>query len=173
VAGPQNPGWRDAVERAVDVPQFLTHVAVEMFVSELDGLTGGWAMNNFYLHRRVGTTNHQFLVWDRDNAFQAIDTSILIRSEHNLLFQKLLAYDDWRAFYLTAVEKCARLAAGGAWLERRVVATTALIREAVYADVRKPGSNDDFDTDVAFLRRFARQRPAVVLAEVEALRRAR
>jgi spore coat protein CotH len=172
VAGPQNPGWRDAVERAVDVPQFLTHVAVEMFVSELDGLTGLWAMNNFYLHRRSGATSHQFLVWDRDNAFQAIDTSILLRSEQNILFQKLLAYDEWRAFYLDAVENCARLAAGG-WLERRVAATAALIREAVYADTRKPAANDVFETDVAFLRRFARERPAVVIAEVDALRRAR
>ena len=173
VAEPPNPAWRDAIERAVDVPQFLTHVAVEMFVSELDGLTGRWAMNNFYLHRLAGTTGHQFLVWDRDNAFQQIDTSILLRADQNLLFQKLLNYDDWRAFYLDAVENCARLAARGGWLERRVAFTAALIREAVYADPRKPASNDVFDTNVAFLRRFARERPALVIAEVAALRQAR
>jgi spore coat protein CotH len=173
VGATQTASWRDTVERYADVRQFLTHVAVETFVSELDGLTGLWAMNNFYLYRPEGTTRHQFLVWDRDNAFQDIDSSVLSRVPQSLLFQKLLAYDDLWNFYLTALDTCATLAADDGWLEGVVDARAMLIRDAAYQDTNKPVSNDKFDSEVAFLRAFARQRPAVVRADVEALRRSR
>jgi spore coat protein CotH len=162
--------WRASVERYLDTRQFLTHVAVELFVSEMDGLTGAWAMNNFFLHRPAGTTRHQFLAWDRDNAFQKVDSSVLLRTDENVLFRTLVAYDDLRAFYLDALETCARLAAEAGWLETQVAARASLIREAAYQDSRKAFSNEEFESEVAFLREFARRRSAIVLAEVASLR---
>jgi len=72
---------------------------------------------------------------------------------------------------LTAVDTCARVAADGGWLGGLVDARSRLIRAAVHADPRKPATNDIFESDVTFLQQFARLRPAVVVAEVEALRR--
>jgi len=161
--------WRESVERLLDVRGFLTHIAVEMFVSENDGILGNWAMNNFYLYRPSASTEHRFIPWDRDNAFLGADTSILLRAGDNLLMRRLLEHPDLREFYLQALERCA---SEGGWLEQAIVARANLIRAAVHADERKQFPNDKFESEVAFLSEFARARPGFVLAEVARLRRA-
>jgi hypothetical protein len=158
--------WRQNIERLVDVPQFLAHVAVEKFLSESDGVLGAWGMNNFYLHRPAGTTRHQFIPWDRDNAFQEADASIFLRGEENVLFRQLMTHADLRAAYLQALAACARAATDDDWLQREVIATAALVREAVHQDVRKPYSNERFEEEVRFLEGFARIRSTIVLAAV-------
>jgi spore coat protein H len=167
---PDDGGWRENVERLLDVPAFLMHIAVEQFVSEADGLLGNWAMNNFYLYRPADSVRHQILPWDRDGSFQVIDSSIMIRTSDNLLFQRLMAYDDLREAYLQAVEACARAAAEGDWLENLIVARAGLVRGAVAADTHKPYTVDDFEAHAAFLQAFAHLRSGIVLAEVAALR---
>jgi len=162
-----SPGWRESVERVLDVRGFLTHIAVEMFVSENDGILGSWAMNNFYLYRPSGSTQHRFIPWDRDNAFLAADTSILLRAGDNVLVRRLLEHPDLREFYLQALERCA---AEGGWLEQAIVARANLVRAAAYADDRKSFPNDRFESDVAFLIEFARSRPGFVRSEVARLR---
>jgi spore coat protein H len=159
--------WRESVERVLDVRGFLTHIAVEMFVSENDGILGAWAMNNFYLYRPSASTQHRFIPWDRDNAFLGPDTSILLRTGDNVLMRRLLEHPDLREFYLQALERCA---GEGGWLEQAIVARANLIRAAAYADDRKQFPNDRFEADVAFLSEFARSRPGFVLAEVARLR---
>ncbi len=124
-------------------------------------------MNNFYLYRPSGSTQHRFIPWDRDNAFLAADTSILLRTGDNILMRRLLEHPDLREFYLQALERCAR---EGGWLEQAIVARANLIRAAVRADERKSFSNDVFEAQVAFLSDFARSRPDFVLAEVARLR---
>jgi hypothetical protein len=167
---PADAAWRENVERLLDVPHFLMHVAVEQFVSEADGLMGNWAMNNFYLYRPGDSTRHQFLPWDRDGSFQVIDSSIMIRTADNQLFQRLMAYDDLREAYLQAIEACARAAADGDWLENLMTSRAALIRGAVASDTSKPYTVDDFEAHAAFLQAFAHLRPGIVLAEVSRLR---
>ena len=162
-----SPAWREVVERLLDVHGFLTHVAVEMFVAENDGILGNWAMNNFYLYRPSGSTQHRFIPWDRDNAFLTTDMSILTRADQNILMRRLLEHPDLREFYLQALERCAREAG---WVEQAIVTRANLIRAAAYADERKMFSNDVFDAEVAKLTGFARVRPGVVLSEVTSLR---
>jgi len=159
--------WRESVERLLDVRGFLTHVAIEAFVSENDGILGNWAMNNFYLYRPSGSTQHRFIPWDRDNAFLAANTSILLRAGDNILMRRLLEHPDLREFYLQVLERCAR---EGGWLEQAIVTRANLIRAAAYADDRKSFPNDRFEADVAFLIQFARSRPGFVAAEVARLR---
>ncbi len=161
------PAWRESIERLLDVRGFLTHVAVETFVSENDGILGNWAMNNFYLYRPSGSTQHRFIPWDRDNAFLAADTSILLRAGDNILMRRLLEHPDLREFYLQALERCAR---EGGWLEQAIVTRANLIRAAAYADNRKSFPNDRFESDLAFLIQFARSRPGFVVAEVARVR---
>ena len=165
-AGP-SPAWRESVERLLDVRGFLTHVAIEMFVADNDGILGNWAMNNFYLYRPSGSTEHRFIPWDRDNAFLGADTSVLLRAGDNILVRRLLEHPDLREFYLQALERSAR---EGGWLEQAIVSRANLIRAAAYADERKSFSNDRFEADVAFLSEFARSRSSIVLAEVARLR---
>lgn len=167
---PASPTWRDSVERYLDVPGFLTHVGIETFVSELDGLLGFWAMNNFYVYRPTGSTRHSFLPWDRDSSFQAIDSSVMLRADENVLFRRLLEYPDLRTFYLQVLETCAGVASENGWLEHEVVTRADLIRAAAYTDSRKSYTNEEFEGGIAFLQTFARTRPGVVLAEVERLK---
>jgi len=168
---PESATWRESVERYLDIPGFLTHVAVETFVSELDGLLGFWTMNNFYVYRPTGSTRHYFLPWDRDRSFQTIESSVMLRADENVLLRRLLEHPDLRAFYLQALETCAGVASQNGWLEQEIVARADLIRAAAYADSRKSHSNEEFEGEIGFLQTFARVRPGIVLAEVERLKR--
>lgn len=163
---PPDTVWRGRVERYLDLEQLVTHVAIETFLSELDGVLGFAGMTNFYLYRRAGTERHRLLVWDKDRTFTQGDSPILLRAEENVLFTRALAFDDLRALYLSVLERCARSAVEGNWLEAEITHASALIQAAAYDDIVKPFSNDEYDLAVAFLKQFARQRPAFVLQEV-------
>jgi spore coat protein CotH len=162
--------WRQSVERYLDVPGFLTHVAIESFLSELDGILGFWAINNVYLYRPTGSTQHHFVPWDRDHAFQAADSSIMLRANDNVLMRRLLEHPDLRDYYFDVHETVAGVAGESGWLEGEIVRTANLIREAAHADVRKQFTNEDFESSIAFLRTFAAVRSGNVLAEVARLR---
>jgi hypothetical protein len=127
-------------------------------------------MNNFFVYRPTGSTRHSFLPWDRDSSFQAIDSSVMLRADENVLFRRLLEYPDLRTFYLQVLETCAGVASQNGWLEHEVVTRADLIRAAAYADSRKSYTNEEFEGGIAFLQTFARTRPGVVLAEVERLK---
>lgn len=166
---PNSPTWLESVERYLDVRQFLLHVAIERFTSEIDGVLGNWAMNNFYVYRPAGSTRHQLIPWDRDNAFQAVDSSVMLGASDNVLMRRLLEHPDLRAYYLGALEAVAG-AAGS--LESDIVSRAGLIRAAAHADTSKPRTNEEFEEAVAFLRDFAQRRAGFVLAEVARLRSA-
>ncbi len=167
-----SPTWRESVDRYLDVTAFLTHAAVETYVSELDGLLGYWAINNVHVYRPTGSTRHHFIPWDRDQSFQAVDSSVMLRVADNIPMRRLLEYPDLRAYYLQVLETCARVASGGGWMDQEIVSRANLIRDAAYADQRKSNSNEEFEGSIAFLRAFAANRPAIVLAEVAGLRSA-
>lgn len=162
--------WRESVERFLDLHQFVTHVAIEEFTSEIDGILGDWGMNNFFLYRPSDSTRHVVIPWDRDNSFQAMEASVLHGTDQNVIVQRLLSYPDLRELYLQTLERCAMMAGQDGWLEAQVNARAALVERAALADTRKRYSNEDFNSSIAFLKAFAAARPAAVLAEVEQLR---
>ena len=90
------------------------------------------------------------------------------RANDNVLVRRLLEQPDLRAYYFQMLEACASAADG--WLEQEIVTRANLVRDAAYADTRKNNTNEDFDAEILFLRAFARNRPAVVLAEIAKLR---
>jgi spore coat protein CotH len=57
---PDDVVWRDRVERYVDLSQLVTHAAIDVFLAENDGILGASGMNNFYLYRAAGSTQHRF-----------------------------------------------------------------------------------------------------------------
>ncbi|MSO55528.1 MAG: hypothetical protein EXQ55_01180 [Acidobacteria bacterium] len=164
--------WRERVSQYIDLPQLVTYVAIETFLTEIDGFLGTAGMANFYVYRPAGQNTHRLLPWDRDTTFQEIDSPIFARTWDNVLFSRALAFGDLRALYLDVLEQCARAAAEDRWLETEVSRVSALIRNSVYEDTRKPFSNEAYDQDTAFLLEFAKRRPAYVLDEVAKARRA-
>jgi len=164
--------WRDHVSTYLDVEQFMTHVAVETFLSEEDGVLGFAGMANFYLYRPAGGP-HRLIAWDKDSTFDRIDSPVFLRANENEVFRRALSLEALRAQYLGALEQSARTAALGGWLEGEIVRLAAVVSAALRDDPVKPYGNDQHDAAVAFLIQFARQRPAFVLGEVAAARAAR
>jgi spore coat protein H len=165
--------WRDRVEEYLDLPQFVTHAAIEVFLAENDGILGASGMNNFYLYRAAGSTRHRLFPWDKDSAFANPQFDLLTRADENVVFRRAMAYGDLRALYWEALEACARAAAADGWLEAEITRAAALIDASVRADTRKPFSTDEFDGAIASLQEFARTRSNFVLREIDKMRRTR
>jgi spore coat protein CotH len=164
---PEDAVWRDRVERYIDLPQLITHTAIEVFLAENDGILGASGMNNFYLYRAAGTTRHRLFPWDKDNAFADPLFGLLTRADENVLFRRAMAYPDLRALYWRVLEACARSAAADGWLEAEITRAAALIDASVRADPRKRFSTEEFEAAVALLQQFARTRSNFVLREID------
>ncbi len=161
---------------------FLRHLALEQFVAEWDGLTGYAGLNNFYLYRRPKKNEYRFLVWDKDNAFKTLDHAVMQGTTDNILSRRMLETPAWRERYLafllevqaSADQRDVETGAGAplppTWLEQEVSTQYLQIRQAMREDVNKPFSNDDFETDITFLKAFASARGGIVKAQVAALR---
>jgi spore coat protein CotH len=163
---PSDTLWRSRVEQYVDLPQLLTHVAVETFLSELDGLLGYAGLNNFYVYRPAGSTRHQFFAWDRDNAFQGVDVSIFERADQNVLVRRALTYPDLYSFYLDVLEQTARAAAEDGFLDFQIRSGAAVIEAAAALDTNTPYTQEQRLDAIAYLIDFARLRPGIVLKQV-------
>jgi spore coat protein CotH len=161
--------WRADVERHLDLTQFMTHVAIESFLAENDGILGHTGMNNFYLYREGSTMPHRLIVWDKDNTFVNAYMTILMRWDENAVMRRALLAPELRAVLVSTLEACARAALEG-WWTALLNGFAALIDAAVREDSRKPYSNADFDAEIDHLRRFILLRPQFVLQEVERLR---
>jgi spore coat protein CotH len=162
----QDAVWRERVEQRLHVSQFVTHVAIETFLAEDDGVLGSSGMANFYLYRYAGSEVHRLIPWDKDLTFAAPDRPIMLRTDENELFRRVLAYDDLRELYLRKLGQSARIASADAWLAREIANSSALISDAVHADPLKAFPNEEFDAGVEELRAFARRRPVYVLKEL-------
>lgn len=162
----EDPVWRERVSLWLDLEQYVTQTAIETFMSELDGLLGYEGMNNFYLYREAGTSRHRVVPWDRDNAFQSIDSPIFLRADENVILRRALTFGDLRTLYLDVLERCARSAMEDDPLAAQVDRLAELVAQAALDDPRKQFSNERFGEQIEFLRAFARERPAFVLREV-------
>ena len=165
--------WREEVSAHVDLEQVVTSVAIGAFMSEWDDVLGYAGVNNVYLFRPAGSTQHQFLPWDRDNAFHDEDPWIFRRIEQNVLLQRALTYPDLYALYLDTLERAAEAAGQGRWLENEMRTAAAVIASAVADDPRTPYPHQQHQEDLEFLLEFARRRPQDVLSQVAAARRGR
>jgi spore coat protein H len=161
--------WGSDMARHLDLPQFMTHVAIESFIAENDGILGHTGMNNFYLYRESSWSPHRLVVWDKDNSFLDATMPVLERWDQNEVMRRALMIPELRALFLQTLETCARLAADG-WWGAVLNNYAALVDAAAREDSRKPFANEQFDADIAHLRRFIQTRTTFVLEEVERLR---
>jgi len=152
-----------SVSEFVDLPRFLLYLAVENFIAEIDGITGEWGMNNFYLYRFEGGNRFEFIPWDKDVVFTAVDHSIWKNTNQNVLVRRLLAAPEGRLAYLAALALCVEAAGGeGGWLAMEIDRAYEQVREAALKDPAKPYSNADFEGAVRSLRDFAAGRAGSV-----------
>jgi hypothetical protein len=161
-----------AVGEYLDLRLFMKHVAIENFLVEWDGITGNWAMNNFYLYRFRQSNRSQFIPWDKDNTFTFIDVPVEFRMDLNVLTRRAMMVPELRQVYYDTLAECASAAAEPdssdprGWLEREVDRQANQIAAAVAEDAVFPFSYDQFQASVEFLRQFARERPPFVICEV-------
>jgi spore coat protein CotH len=170
VTAPVDSVWRDRVGEYVDLRQFVTHVAIETFLAELDGVLGANGMNNFYLYRPAGGTLHRMVVWDKDQTFSQIDRPIFQYADDNELFRRASGFDDLRRLFLDVLEECARSVLEEGWLSAEIERLGALVGDAAREDPLKPFTNEEFEEALEFLRAFARERPAFVRQEIDRAR---
>ena len=173
-------GFPQALGDYLDLKQFVTHVALENFVAESDGILGDlYGMANFYLYRFERRNLFQFLVWDKDATFTWSGRDIWKNVNDNVLTRKALAVPELRRAYLEALATSAVLAGGeGGWLEQEITREYNQIRAAAREDpikqcpspagVLRTCSNDEFENEITRLHQFARERAEFVLREVAA-----
>ena len=174
----------------LDIRRYITHIAIENFLSEPDGLLGGLGMNNFYLYRFEESARSELIVWDQDLAFEWLESPPPWHNvETNVLAAKIWATPYLRSLYLQTLLEIAAIVGPPAgaravtdpsarhcpapkgdppcgWLEGEIFRAYAQIREAALADPRAPHSDEAFEESIEFLKRFARERGDIVRAEV-------
>jgi hypothetical protein len=168
---------------------FTKHIAVENFVADQDGFNGDYGVNNFYLYRWTNSSRLTFIPWDKSEAFKnPVDETIFRNfldgdpSRRNRLSGRAMTIDAARNMYLDALLAAAKSATEldsqnpsdtRGWMDREIDREYAQIKDYVYADTKKPFSNDDFEAAVQSLHDFAHQRPSNVIAQVNAFRSGR
>ena len=169
---PDDGVWRERVEQYLDLRQFITHVAMEQFLADDDGILGTYSMNNFYLYRYANTSRHRLIVWDKDSTFLYPEFDIFRNAEQNAIFRRAIGYRDLFDLYLEVLERCAFAASEDDWMEREILRAGALVAPHVREDVRKPFSSEEFDQAIELLVDWVRKRPQFVLKEVQKVRAA-
>jgi hypothetical protein len=161
----------EALQPYLNLRGYITHIAIENFLSQPDGLLGGLGMNNFYLYRPEGTSRSELIVWDQDLAFEWLETPPPWHNiDTNQLATKIWETPALRTLYLqTLVEIAASVGPPAGWLEAEISDEYAQIREAALNDPRTPHSDEDFEQAIAFLKLFARQRATIVREHVAQL----
>jgi spore coat protein CotH len=162
-----------AVGEFLDLPLFVRYVAVQNFLAEWDGILGYAGVNNFYLYRFENSQRSQFIPWDDDNAFRAIDFPILEGHDRNVLMRRAMAVPALRALYFDTLLAAAASAtevgpSGLGWLEEEVRREVDLITNLMMQDTFKPFTNENFAEGARFMLEFAQGRPAFVRAQVAA-----
>jgi hypothetical protein len=75
-------------------------------------------------------------------------------------------FADLRTRYLDVLAECARTVSNNGWLEQTLDAAATLVAEPSRQDAVKPYTDEEHDEAVAFLRSFARERPAFIVRAV-------
>ena len=165
--------WEQVATRFFDFDMMLAYLAVEMFLSDHDGLVGDWGMNNFYFYRFEDSERFQFIPWDKDYNFHEVSRDAFAGFDDNVLIATAMRYPRLREAYVLALRRCAAIAlepaadgTGPGWLEREISREAAMIRTSAYDDAAKAYTNERFEQEVAWMLDFARQRSGQIYRQV-------
>jgi len=165
----------NAVSRYLDLKLYLTLVATENVIAEVDGLWGSvYGTNNIYLYRFQGQDLFDWIPWDKDLAFWD-PQRLLPDGQENVLARRLMAIPQYRTFYLSQLAKAATLMGGaGGWADQEVSRMYNLIRPAAIDDPHKqcsqlgvarppsPCGAADFEQAIQAMHAFVATRAAFV-----------
>ena len=162
-----------AVAPYVDVRQFLSHIAAETFMAEVDGILGDLGMANHFLYRFQGKNLFRFIVWDKDNTFSNSSRDILRNVNEHILTRRLLAIPSLRDFFLSELVRATTLAGGaGGWLDQEIDRVWAMVQAPLAEDPNKqcpaadfqpgtllrPCNSQDAENGYQHIKQFARDR---------------
>jgi spore coat protein CotH len=158
-------GYAAVMAAHLDVPRFVTYLAVENAIAENDGIVGFEGMNNFYLYQYAGTNRFVFIPWDKDTTFVSPDFALLERLDSNVLVRRLLADPAQMAFYRSEVKRAATVAVNPRFLGPKIEAAYALIRNAALEDTHKPFTNEQFELGVEGMKALIAAREQNIAAQ--------
>lgn len=150
----------------LDVERLLTYVAVENAVVEWDGFVGDLGVNNFYLYELGARPFFVLVPWDKDTSFRAAEWPLERNLELNALTRRLTAVPELRQVYTNAVIRAVTSYVNPRWLGPRLEDAYAQVRDAAWADDKKPFSNEEFELAVGGLRGLLEAREAGLLAQL-------
>lgn len=164
-----------AMSEFLDLPALATHLAVEDFITEWDGLVGDEGMNNFYLYRFAGNNRFRFIPWDKDVILIATDHPIDNKLETNVLTRRLMAVPELADAYYTALQRVAEIAGGaGGWMDQELERIYSQIRGAALTDPNKvcegthgAPCNPAFEDEIEWLRVIVRDRAEFVVTSLQ------
>jgi spore coat protein CotH len=106
-----NEDFAGMVSRYVDVPRFLTFLAAESYLADFDGFLGApFGMNNFYVYRYAGRTEHLFMPWDKDGTLKDVDRLTIEEIADNVLSRRLLEVPEFAEFFAQELIRATDLA---------------------------------------------------------------
>ena len=161
--------FQTEVGKYLHLQLFIRHLAVERFISDIDGFLGDWGPNNFYLYRFENWTLSAIIPWDKDSTFYDLLDDIYKGFDRSVLGQRILSLPALRRYYLESLLGCAASVAEpdvpGAtvsWFEAELLRQRAQILESARADGNKPYTNERVDEAHQEMLEFVRNRSAVV-----------
>jgi len=180
--------FRSTLPTRVDVTNLIRHMAIEMYIGDLDGIHGQFAPNNFDVYRFAGSNILKFFPWDKSQAYtggpgltiwhQLLDVPA---DKRNRLSMRVLGFPDLKNQLLdtliavtnsaTELDPVNPLDKRG-WMEREIDREYIQIKDysAVAPQDLAFYSKVEFEQAVETLRDFARRRPDFVRTEVAAAR---
>jgi hypothetical protein len=180
--------FRTTLSTRLDATNLIRHMAIEMYIGDLDGFHGQFAPNNFDAYRFADTNVLKFFPWDKSQAYtggplltiwhQLLDVPA---DKRNRLSMRVLAFPDLKVRLLDTLLAVANAATEvdpanpadkRGWMEREIEREYAQIKDysAVAPQDVSFYSKADFEQAVESLRDFARRRPDFVRTEVAASR---
>ncbi|MDX2152954.1 MAG: CotH kinase family protein [Bryobacteraceae bacterium] len=166
-----------AVSEYLDLKQFLSYLAVELYLSEYDGFLSEFGVNNLYFYRYDKKNLGLFIPKDRDNTFNGADFPVLKYVGDNVLAKRALAVPELKKHLTEELLRVASLCGGpGGWLDQEIDRIYALIQEDARKDAKKEcpegpcsvsESNDVFQRFIDFIKEFPKNRRSFVVKELK------
>jgi spore coat protein CotH len=161
----------EVLNPVLDLTALIRYLATQNFVAQIDGVVGRWGVNNFYLYRLEGSSQHVFIDWDEDTSFWGPTYPIHEGLEDNVLTSKLMRVPEYRAMYFAELQRAMDLALEPVgepptpWLEAEIHRQLDMIDQAMREDTFRPPW--DFDGARDRMLRFTRERVAFIRCELE------
>jgi hypothetical protein len=159
----------------LDLRAMTRYLAVQNFLGEIDGFSGKWGINNFYLYRLQHHEQHIPIAWDDDLTFLDPSYELTSYQDNNVLVRKLMAVPEYRALYFATLNESAISAADGVSatepgaLEREVRRELDMIDAAMFADPNRPFTDTEYIDARDFMKGFPLRRIRYVECEVARL----